>query len=143
TELFFGHSILAKSPWGLQSVAGNSMVRNSNQTADAIHASQRARVKVRDNQQTAGLQDAAHLRQRLCGLGEMDYQANECCIKALVRKRRCLAVFQLERYIRSFDSFPCHREHAWSNVSGNDSVGRRYQCLRVKPSAATKLHQLT
>src|SRR5262245_37083488 len=115
------------------------MVRNSNQTGDAIRAVQRARVEVRDNQQTAGLQDAAHLRQRLCGLGEMDYQANECCIKALVRKRRCLAVFQLERYIRSCDSFLRNREHDWSNVSSNDSVRLRYQCLRVKAGAATNL----
>src|SRR5262245_39882552 len=119
------------------------MVRNSNQTADAIHASQRARVEVQDNQQTAGLQDAAHLRQRLCGLGEMDYQANERCIKHLVRKRRDLAVFQLERYMRSFDSFLRHSEHARSDVSSNDSVRLRCQYRRVKAGAATKLHHLT
>ena len=61
--------------------------------------------------------------------------------KGLVRKRRRLAIFQLERYIRSIDSFFRHREHARNDVSSSDSIRHRYQCLRVKTRAATKLCQ--
>src|SRR5262245_25249000 len=98
------------------------MVKNSNQTADTVHAVERTRIEVRNHQQTPGLQDAVHLRECLCGLDEMDYQANECCIKGLVSKKRPVAIFQLEHYVRSIDSFLCHREHAWSNVGRNNSV---------------------
>src|SRR5262245_54024216 len=52
---------------------------------------------------------------------------NELCMKGLVRKRRRLAIFQLERYIRSIDPFFRHREHARNDVSSSDSIGHRYQ----------------